>query len=205
MKGTSTSPTGSTAIWVTLAVIAAVGVVGLLMYTSNDDTDSTDTNTNASATVNTTQNTNTDTSAGATTNENTEVNANVSSATYTGSVLAGSTAPLLDFTQADYEAALQTDKLVVLYFYANWCPICKEEVADALYPAFNELTRDDVIGFRVNYNDNQTDDDEEALAREFGIAYQHSKVFVKNGERVLKAPDSWEKSRYLSEITSAAN
>ena len=122
---------------------------------------------------------------------------------YSGAVLAGTSAPLLDFTRADYDAALETDKLVVLYFYATWCPICKEEVSSGLYPAFNGLMTDKVIGFRVNYNDGDTDSFEENLARQFGVGYQHTKVFLKNGERVLKAPDSWSKSRYLDEINKA--
>jgi hypothetical protein len=46
---------------------------------------------------------------------------------YSGAVLAGKSAPLLDFTKADYDAAIKTDRLVVLYFYANWCPICRAE------------------------------------------------------------------------------
>lgn len=122
---------------------------------------------------------------------------------YTGAVLAGKSAPLLDFVKADYDAAIKTDKLVVLYFYANWCPICKVEVANALYPAFNELTIDKVIGFRIGYNDNETDEDEKALAREFGVAYQHTKVFLKDGKRILKSPESWNKDRYLSEINKS--
>jgi thiol-disulfide isomerase/thioredoxin len=121
-------------------------------------------------------------------------------ADFMGAVLAGSASPLLDFNQEDYNKALNTNKLVALYFYANWCPVCKRETSSALYPAFNELTDDDVIGFRINYNDNQTDNNEEELAREFGVAYQHTKVFVKNGERVLKSPESWDKDRYLEEL-----
>lgn len=121
----------------------------------------------------------------------------------TGTVLAGITSPLIDFNQADYEKALQSDKLVVLYFYANWCPICREETREALYPTFNNLKTNDVIGFRVNFNDNETDDNERALAREHGVAYQHTKVFVKNGERVLKSPQQWSTDRYLSEIADA--
>lgn len=124
---------------------------------------------------------------------------------YSGSVIAGKLSPLLDFNKTDYDQALSTDKLLVLYFYANWCPICKVEIASALYPAFNELTGDKVIGFRVNYNDNKTDNDEKNLAREFGIAYQHTKVFLKNGQRVLKSPESWNKSRYLEEINKYSN
>lgn len=120
---------------------------------------------------------------------------------YSGTVLAGTSAPLLDFTKADYEAALKTDKLIVLYFYANWCPICRAEFP-VMQEAFNDLTTDAVVGFRVNYNDNQTDANEKNLAREFGVAYQHTKVFVKNGKQVLKSPESWDKNRYESEINT---
>ncbi len=122
---------------------------------------------------------------------------------YTGKTLAGTSAPLLDFNKTDYESAKKTDKLIVLYFYATWCPICKAEVASSLYPAFNDLKTDKVIGFRVNYNDNDTDKDEVALAKEFGVAYQHTRVFVKNGERILKSPEGWDKARYISEIEKA--
>lgn len=124
-------------------------------------------------------------------------------AKYTGTVLAGKSAPLLDYNKADYDAAVKSDKLVVLYFYANWCPVCKVEVPNALYPAFNEFTTDKVIGFRVNYNDSDADSDEKNLAREFGVAYQHTKVFLKNGQRILKSPESWSKEQHLSEINKA--
>ena len=124
-------------------------------------------------------------------------------AKYTGTVLAGKSAPLLDFTKADYDTAVKSDKLVVLYFYANWCPICKEETANSLYPAFNELTTDKVVGIRINYKDSDTDKDEENLARQFGISYQHTKVLLKTGKQILKAPDSWNKTRYLDEINKA--
>jgi thiol-disulfide isomerase/thioredoxin len=123
----------------------------------------------------------------------------VSMGTYSGDVLAGNSAKLLDFTAADYEKALASDKLIVLYFYATWCPICRAEFPK-MQSAFDELQTDEVIGFRVNYNDSDTDAAEEALAKEFGVAYQHTKVFLRRGERVLKAPDSWTKERYLSEI-----
>lgn len=111
-------------------------------------------------------------------------------------------APLLDFTKADYDAAIKTDTLIVLYFYANWCPICKAEFP-VMQNVFNGLNTDKVIGFRVNYNDDQTDNDEKNLAKQFGVAYQHTKVFVKNGERILKSPEGWDDKRYDMEIRKA--
>lgn len=118
-------------------------------------------------------------------------------------VLAGSSNPLYDFHKPTYETALKSDKLIVLYFYNNTCPICRVELPEALYPAFNELKDGNVIGFRVNFNDSDTDQDERALAQEFGVPYQHTKVFVKKGERVLKSPEQWGKSRYIMEINKA--
>ncbi len=123
-------------------------------------------------------------------------------AKYTGAVLAGKSAPLLDYNKADYDAAVKSDKLVALYFVANWCPICKVELP-RLYAAFNELTTDKVIGFQVNYNDSDTDANEKALASQFGVAYQHTKVFLKNRQRILKSPESWSKEQHLSEINKA--
>lgn len=121
---------------------------------------------------------------------------------YSSQVLAGKTSLLLDFTKADYEKALQSEKIVLFYFYANWCPICRVEVPNELYPAFNILTTDKVIGFRVNYNDSDTDEDEKALAKQFGITYQHSKVILKDGKEVVKSLDQWDKAQYLKEINA---
>lgn len=123
---------------------------------------------------------------------------------YSGTTLAGKSAPLLDFTKADYDHAVKSDKLVVLYFYANWCPICKAEFP-IMQQVFNKLDTDKVIGFRVNYNDDQTDADEKSLAKQFGVAYQHTKVFVENGQRTLKSPESWDEKRYNTEINAALN
>ena len=119
-------------------------------------------------------------------------------------VLAGTNSKLFEFNKEAYEAAKASDKIVLLYFYAKWCPECKKEVPK-MQAAFNELTTDNVVGFRVHYNDDQTGDDAKALAREYGIAFQHTKVILKNGQKILKSPESWDKERYLTEITNALN
>lgn len=122
-------------------------------------------------------------------------------ASYTGAVLAGSQSPLLEFTKADYDKALASNDLIVLYFYANWCPICRAEFP-LMQAAFNQLGRGGVVGFRVNFNDDETDEFEKALAREYGVAYQHTKVLVQSGKRILKSPETWDTARYISEIST---
>jgi thiol-disulfide isomerase/thioredoxin len=119
--------------------------------------------------------------------------------TYQGTVLAGDTTPYIDFNKADYDRAVMQEKTILLYFYADWCPSCRAEQAET-EAAFDSLERDDVVGFRVSYRDSNVDTYEKDLAREHGITYQHTKVIIKDGERVLKAPDSWGKERYLEEI-----
>jgi len=41
--------------------------------------------------------------------------------------MSSKSAVVLDFKKSDYDAAINSSKLVVLYFYADWCPICKKE------------------------------------------------------------------------------
>jgi thiol-disulfide isomerase/thioredoxin len=116
--------------------------------------------------------------------------------TFTGKELANN---YYEFNQEDYENALQNKQIILLYFYASWCPICKTEQKET-FGAFNELDKPNLVGFRVNYRDPDTDDNEVALAKEFGVSYQHTKVILKNKERILKAPDSWYKDRYIEEL-----
>ena len=118
---------------------------------------------------------------------------------YNGKVLAGTITPYLDFDKADYDKALKENKIILLNFYASWCPICRAEQQN-VFSAFNDLNRKDAVGFRVNFRDSDTDADEEALAKEFGVSYQHTKIILKDGQKVLKAPDSWDKQRYLNEL-----
>src|SRR3989338_5666564 len=119
----------------------------------------------------------------------TEHESSQATATYLGNLLAGTASRYYEFNKADYDLALKENKIILLYFYANWCPICKVEEPKT-FAAFSELNNDKVIGFRVNYRDNEVDEFEEDLARKFGVSYQHTKIILKDGERALKAPDS---------------
>ncbi len=118
---------------------------------------------------------------------------------YEGTILAGTTSPYLTFTEQDYNAAIADGKTVLLNFYANWCPTCKAEEHDA-FAAFDALDDPKAIGFRVNYKDGDTDAAEEALAKAFGITYQHTKVVLKDGALVIKSPETWDAARYVKEL-----
>lgn len=118
---------------------------------------------------------------------------------YRGKILAGKNSPYLEFTKSAYDKALADGKIVLLDFYANWCPICRAEAPD-LKAGFDALTSDKIVGFRVNYNDSDTDPDEKTLAKQFSITYQHQKRIIKNGKVVLQSADSWDKERVVREI-----
>ena len=108
-----------------------------------------------------------------------------------------------EFDKAAYDGALKEGKLVFLDFYANWCQICKAE-APEISAAFNELDAEDaekVVGFRVNYNDGQTDSNEKTLAKKFGITYQHTKIVVTPDEKVLsRTLEAQSKQEVLDQI-----
>lgn len=77
------------------------------------------------------------------------------------------------------------NKRRVLFFYANWCPTCRP--ADADFEVNISKFPKDLVLFRVNYNDPDTDADEKALAQKYAVTYQHTYVQVDaNGIEIAK-------------------
>ncbi len=79
--------------------------------------------------------------------------------------------------------AAASEKRRVLYFYANWCPTCQP--ADKDFQENGTQLPEDVVVIRINYNDDDTDEAEKALAKKYGVTYQHTYVQIDDqGEKV---------------------
>jgi len=94
------------------------------------------------------------------------------------------------YSSADYDAARLAKKPIFLYFYANWCPTCaaQEPIVRQLMDQISDESKlDDFVAFRVNFNDSDTDKDETALSKTFGVSYQHTMfVLDENGTQIKK-------------------
>lgn len=78
------------------------------------------------------------------------------------------------YSRAVFEGAVSGRR--VLYFYANWCPICRP--ADQNLRENESKISRDVTVIRVNYNDPDTDQEEKDLAKKYGVVYQHTFVQI---------------------------
>lgn len=119
---------------------------------------------------------------------------------YEGKVLAGKSSPYLEFNKKDYDKSLESGKIIFLNFYANWCPVCRQEVP-VLKQGFDEFETDKIIGFRVNFKDTDTDINEVQMAKDFEIPYQHTKVILKNGKVILKDGNTWDIAMFRETMT----
>lgn len=118
---------------------------------------------------------------------------------YQGKILAGNSSPYLEFKKVDYEKALKENKIILLNFYANWCPICRAE-APEIEEGFKLINDEKVVGFRINFNDSETDEDEKKLARDFKVTYQHTKVILKEGKEISRSLEQWNRAKFKEEL-----
>jgi len=114
-------------------------------------------------------------------------------------LIAGDVSKYYDWDKAKFDQAVAEDKTVYLEFYASWCSSCKTQEAH-LKAGFEQLDDPNVVGFKIHYNDPQTTPEHKALAQQYQIAYQMTKIILKGGEVVLKSPEPWEKDRFLEEM-----
>lgn len=104
--------------------------------------------------------------------------------------------PYQEYSKATFDA--NTGKKRVLFFYANWCETCRP--ADADFKANESSFPEDLVLFRVNYNDPDTDQEEKDLARKYGITYQHTFVLVDGEGNEVKKWNGGQTEKLLSSV-----
>lgn len=91
------------------------------------------------------------------------------------------------------EKVLKNPKIVVLDFFANWCGPCK-----MLMPVLEEIAseREDIEILKVNI------DQDEELAKQFGVLSIPTLVYFVNGEQKEKTVGYRQKSQILEVINN---
>ena len=94
------------------------------------------------------------------------------------------------YTKSAYDKSVEEGKVVLLDFYANWCPICRSENPKIL-SALDEINNPNVIAYQVHFNDDETNQEDKEITKQFGITYQHTKVIIKDGKQISKSLEVW--------------
>jgi hypothetical protein len=126
-------------------------------------------------------------------------NPEISSQRYGREILAGLYSQYVIFTQEGFENAIADKKIIFLEFYSEWdTDSIKQE--PEIIEAFDALKRTDVVGFRVNYRDTQTDSYEESLAQKYSINNSISKIILKDNKKVSYFPYDWTRYQIINEL-----
>jgi len=106
-----------------------------------------------------------------------------------------------DFTQAKFEAALAAGEPIYLWFWATWCPTCRAQapINEHVFNSYNGF----VHVFRVNILDNNVDADEDALAKTYNVARQHTSILIdKNGTEAKRTIGTRSNTQLINDLES---
>ncbi|MEK7631940.1 MAG: thioredoxin family protein [Patescibacteria group bacterium] len=159
-------------ILVILAGVGILAVVVIVLVMNNQDT-TTNTATvntgNANTAVLNTSSTNSTEPTSTNVNNSVKANVSVSNTNSANTNATIATAQFVDYTSSALVTAQQRGR-AVLYFHANWCPVCR--VLEPDLRANISTFPSDVTILKVDY------DHETALKQQYGVTYQHTFVQV---------------------------
>jgi thioredoxin 1 len=104
--------------------------------------------------------------------------------------------PLTQVTEADWQQeVLQHDRMVLVDFYAQWCPPCR-----ALAPLLDRFAEEHADRIKVVKVDADADED---LASRYGVRTIPTLISFKSGEEVARAINPQSRAR-LEELIQQA-
>ncbi|WKZ25415.1 MAG: thioredoxin family protein [bacterium] len=106
----------------------------------------------------------------------------------------------LDYSNENYDSALQDKRVVILFFTSNWCVECLEQDKVNL-EVFDDLKDKGLVGLRIHILDSETTTETDALAKKFDIHKENSFVVLnQNGAVHFKHTGNIEKELLKQKI-----
>jgi thiol:disulfide interchange protein len=111
-----------------------------------------------------------------------------------------------EYSPSAYAKARAEGRPVFLNFYASWCPFCKEQEPRLRALFENGKFPPGIRAFLVHYNDAETDADDKAIAKEFGVTYQHTYIFLNaDGTEAKRTTGTTTDEAFLAHLQLIAN
>lgn len=110
-----------------------------------------------------------------------------------------------DYSKDNFDKALASDSVLVLYFTSNWCSECtKQDTTNQ--EVFNEIGDQGLVFLKVHILDSETTSESDALAKKFDIVKENSYVVLDmKGAVAFKSMGSIEKETLKIKILEAGD
>jgi len=124
------------------------------------------------------------------------------SSIFSGVVLAGNKTKYIEYNKQDFDLALKKMKVILLVFYKSTSTTSTTEEV-YVFNAINAMNYDDMVGFRVHFQDGMDGADEQALAAKYNIQYWNTKVILTDGKVFETDSGVWNTIAYKSQVGQA--